>query len=101
MTEKKKLTVDPFPNLPRPGLFVEMPRKVIWQSPTGIVEMGEVNDPTSFEPVVKPSIEKAKEAIAEIELGKRGRGRPKSSGAKPWEVAGISKAQWYRRQKGK
>ena len=30
---------------------------------------------------------------------KRGRGRPKVEGQKPWESAGMSKASWYRRKK--
>lgn len=30
---------------------------------------------------------------------KRGRGRPKVEGPRPWEVAGVSRATWHRRQK--
>jgi hypothetical protein len=29
----------------------------------------------------------------------KGRGRPRIVGARPWEVAGISRSLWYRRRK--
>ena len=76
MTDK---TSDPFPNLPRKALFVaddEPPRKA-------------------------PAIE-AKKATAEAALEtapKRTRGRPKTIGGEPWKAAGVSRSQWFRRQK--
>jgi hypothetical protein len=29
---------------------------------------------------------------------KRGRGRPKITGKRPWEIAGMARRTWYRRQ---
>lgn len=77
MAEK---SVDPFPNLPRKVLFVavdESPRK-------------------------SPDVE-TKKAVAEaaITAPKRARGRPKTIGGEPWKVAGVSRSQWFRRQKEK
>jgi hypothetical protein len=31
---------------------------------------------------------------------RRGRGRPKFEGVRPWEAAGISRAEYFRRKKG-
>jgi hypothetical protein len=36
--------------------------------------------------------------IAETKI-RRGRGRPKIEGERPWELAGMSRASWYRKQK--
>ena len=32
------------------------------------------------------------------ERGKRGPGRPKIEGTRPWEAAGMSKRSWYRKK---
>jgi len=41
------------------------------------------------------------EIVEGLHVEKRGRGRPKSEGKKPWEAEGISKAQWYRNKNKK
>ena len=36
-----------------------------------------------------------------VAIQKRGRGRPKVEGKRPWEAEGMSRRTWYRRQKEK
>ena len=48
----------------------------------------------------KAALETVKVDIA-VPTKKRGRGRPKSTDPKPWEIEGISKALWYRRRQAK
>ena len=80
-------TKDPFENLPRRGLFVDVPRKVIVVTEPQTIEMAELQNPKSFDPV-KPATSQPKPK----------RGRPKSS-AEPWKAAGVSKATWFRKKK--
>ena len=39
--------------------------------------------------------------VADADQPQRGRGRPKIDGPREWEKQGISRAEWYRRQKDK
>lgn len=43
-------------------------------------------------------VERARAAVREAEAGRR-RGRPKVEGERPWEAAGVSRTEWYRRLK--
>lgn len=36
--------------------------------------------------------------VAEVAIPKRGRGRPKVQGKRPWEIEGIPRRTWYRRK---
>lgn len=41
----------------------------------------------------------AREALASGSTGRRG--RPRVEGERPWELAGLSRTEWYRRRKGR
>jgi hypothetical protein len=100
---------DPFPNLHRPSLFapkkdaasvkqtstsVEVSRSIsindVVEKMAGAVSRGaEMGVSESLKPP------KAKKSSAE----KPSRGRPKSGKPRPWEGSGLSKSEYYRRQK--
>jgi len=98
MSEKEKRNTDPFPQLVRRPLFVDMPREVIHVTSFPTIEMSEICDPTNFgvAPAKAAKIDELREKMAEAAKPKRG--RPKTS-TEPWKGAGVSKATWYRRQK--
>jgi len=52
-------------------------------------------------PPVKPKPERQAKAKAALASATGKRGRPKATTPKPWEAAGLSRAAWYRQQKGR
>jgi len=83
MSDKEKNSPDPFPHLPRRGLYVEVPRTVYVQTKAGLFSTSEVGDMTRWD----VPLDKAKAIddlrVAVNEATKRGRGRPKSTEKKP------------------
>ena len=77
-------------------------RRLFVEAAAGPIEMAEVSNPDSFEPVhdVKPVIDelRKKAAAVDAKTGKRGR-PPKADKAEPWVAEGISRRTWYNRRK--
>jgi hypothetical protein len=84
------MSTDPFPHLPPRRLFATNEAEPVAAATSGALP------PAAKHGSIISKREVAVEALAVGE--KRGRGRPRSTTPKPWEVAGISRALWYRRK---
>lgn len=43
-------------------------------------------------------VERAREALREVERKTGRKGRPRKEGPRPWEIEGVSRTVWYRRK---
>jgi hypothetical protein len=47
---------------------------------------------------VEARLERAREALRKIERKETRKGRPRKEGPRPWDLEGVSRTVWYRRQ---
>ena len=57
-------------------------------------------DRKSVELLSPPLLSPPKKELVSPPTGKRGRGRPRAAGERPWEAQGISRKTWYKRKGG-